>query len=58
LGRAGEDLGQRAALDQLEHQERRPCVLADAVDLNDIRVPHPGHGLDLDPVPRRDFWAR
>ena len=57
LRRAGQGLGQRAALDQLEHQERRPGVLADAVDLDDVRVPQPRHGLDLDPEPRRGLRA-
>ncbi len=48
LRRAGQGLRQRAALDQLQDQERRAGVLADAVDLDDVGVVQPRHGLGLD----------
>ena len=45
-------LRQRAALDQLQDQERRAGVLAHAVDLHDAGVVQPRHGLGLVPEPR------
>ena len=49
LWHAGQLLRQVAALDEFQREERLPGMLADFVDLHDIRVLQPGHGLRLGP---------
>ena len=43
----------RPAVHELHEQVRLPVVLADLVDLDDVRVLEPGDGLGLGPEPRR-----
>jgi hypothetical protein len=45
-------LGQGAALDELQGEERQPQVLADLVDRNDVGMSQPGHQLRLAAEPR------
>ena len=40
-------LGQAAAVDELQREERQALVLADLVDLHDVRVLQPGDRLGL-----------
>jgi hypothetical protein len=47
LGDALEFLGQAAAVDVLQGEERRPVPLADLVDLHDVGVPQGGDRLGL-----------
>jgi hypothetical protein len=51
-GAVAEGVGQAAAGDQLQRQERLPAGLAGLVDLDDVRVLERGDGLGLDPEPR------
>ena len=51
LGPAVDAVGQRAALDVFEGEERPAALVADTVNLDDVGVPQPRDGLGLGPKP-------
>ena len=47
LRRSGQRLGEAAAIEQFEREERPAVLLADVVDLDDVRMPQAGDRLGL-----------
>jgi hypothetical protein len=52
---AAHPLRQAAAIDKLQSHKRPPVLLADLINLHDVRMLQAGHGFRLDPEPRQQL---